>query len=289
MECFESADQIRRTILDARSEGAALGFVPTLGALHEGHCSLFRRAVAENDRVVVSRYVNRKQFDTEEDAQKYPGNLQRDKEVASEETVDYFFAPSDTEMYPEGDCTLIQVESPVTRCYEGAIRPNFCQGVARVVTKLLNIIPADRVYFGEKDLQQYIMIRRMVKDLRLEHEIRPVRVVRDERGVAYSSRNRRFSEQDFDTAAEVYSLMKQVKKEADQITRKGLFEKYVPRLQEAGLNLQYLDVVRFPSYDPAWPADKDSILIVAGYIGEVRLKDNLPLGVDTIAHLEEDL
>lgn len=289
MDCFESADQMRRVVLEARMEGASVGFVPTLGALHEGHCSLFQRAVAENDRLAISRYVNQRQFDTEEDAQEYPGNLQRDKDIARRETVDYFFAPPDEEMYSRRDCTRIQVEAPVTRCYEGAIRPNFCEGVARVVTKLLNIIPANRVYFGEKDLQQYIMVRRMIKDLRLEPEVRSVPVARDENGVAYSSRNRGFSDSDWETASRVYSLMEQVKEEADRITRKELFEKFVPRLKEAGLDLQYLDVVRFPSYDPAWPADDDSVLIIAGYTGEVRLKDNLPLHVDSVAQLEENL
>ncbi len=287
MEVFESSEQMRHAVFQARREGATVGFVPTMGALHEGHRSLFRRALAENDRLAISLYVNENQFDTPEDARQYPSNLQRDKDIARQETVDYFFAPPDREIYPEGDCTRVSVESPITRCFEGAIRPNFFEGVARVVTKLLNIVPADRAYFGEKDLQQYITVRRLVKDLKLEPEIRPVPVKRDENGVACSSRNRGFSDEDWETAARVHQIMRDVKREADQVTRKELFEKYVPRLEEAGLDLQYLDVVRFPSYDPAWPGDEDSILIIAGYISDVRLKDNLPLHVDSVAQLEE--
>ncbi len=287
MESFETSEEMRNAIMQARAEGASVGFVPTMGALHGGHRSLFREAVAENDRVAISCYVNQNQFDTAEDAQKYPRNFQQDKDVARQETVDYFFLPADEEIYPPGDCTKIEVESPVTRCYEGTIRPNFFEGVARVVTKLLNIVPADRVYFGEKDLQQYIMVRRLVEDLKLEPEIRPVPVKRDENGVACSSRNRGFNDKNWETAARVHQIMQDIKNEAGRITRKNLFEKYVPRLEEAGIDLQYLDVVRFPSYDPAWPADEDSVLIIAGYVGEVRLKDNLPLHADSVARLEE--
>ena len=286
MEVYEKAQEMRSALLAAHCADLKVGFVPTMGALHEGHCQLIRKATSENDRVAISCYVNPTQFDRMENARVYPRELEKDLEIARRETVDFVFTPLDSEMYPPGDSTSVKVDSPVTRCYEGIIRPNFFDGVARVVTKLLNIIPADRVYFGEKDLQQFIAVRRMVKDLRLQHEIRPVAVQRDEKGVAYSSRNRKFSETDWATARKVYELMNNARNYANDISRQDLFDRYVPRLKEAGLELQYLDVVRYPDYDPAWPADKNAILIIAGYIGETRLKDNLPLHYSSIAELE---
>jgi pantoate--beta-alanine ligase len=286
MEIYEEATKMREAVNSARCAGFEVGFVPTMGSLHEGHFKLIRRAAEENDRVAISCYVNARQFDTRQSAAAYPRELEKDLELARKEKVDFVFTPSDDEMYPSGDCTSVVVDSPVTRCYEGTIRPNFFQGVTRVVSKLLNIVPAGRVYFGEKDLQQFIVIKQMVRDLKLPHEVIPVPVQRDQRGVAFSSRNKKFSQEDWAVARRVHKIMSDAKQYADDIGRQELFDRYVPRLEEAGLDLQYLDIVRYPNYDPAWPADSTAVLILAGYIGETRLKDNLPLHLDSVGELE---
>ncbi|MFP4686778.1 MAG: pantoate--beta-alanine ligase [bacterium] len=288
MEVYQKAREMRNAVLGARCADLSVGFVPTMGTLHEGHCQLIRRAARENDRVAISCYVNARQFDTQASAAAYPRELEKDLEVARSEKVDFVFTPSDDEMYPRGDCSTVLVNSPVTRCYEGAIRPNFFEGVARVVAKLFNIVPADRVYFGEKDLQQLIVIKQMVRDLHFLMDVIPVPVQRDDNGVAFSSRNKKFSEEDWQVACRVHQIMVEAKNDAPDISRQQLFDKHVPRLKEAGLDLQYLDVVRYPDYDPAWPADKSAVLIIAGYIGATRLKDNLPLHVDSVGELEND-
>lgn len=287
MEVFETAESMHEAVTDASCAGHQVGFVPTLGALHDGHLALFERAREENDRLAISRFVNAEQFDTEAAARQYPRDFSRDRELAESAGVDFMFNPPETEMYPEDDSTEVISSSPVTRCYEGTIRPNFFDGVTTIVTKLLNVVPASRVYFGEKDLQQYIAVRRMIEDLRLPHEIVPVPVKRNEAGVAYSSRNRKFDEAGWETAGQVYSLMEEIRGKADSLSRQELFKQYVPKLEETGLEVQYLDVVRFPNYDPAWPADRNGVLILAGYIGEVRLKDNRPMHVESVAELEE--
>ncbi len=287
MEIFESSKTMNNTILSARCNGDQVGFVPTMGALHEGHMALFKKALRENDRLAISCFVNAAQFDSQSDAEKYPRDFSQDRKVAEQAGVDYLFHPSVEEMYPPGEATGVISSSPVTRCYEGTIRPNFFDGVTTVVAKLLNVIPAHRVYFGQKDLQQYIVVRRMIEDLRFPHEIVPVTVERDENGIAYSSRNRKLDSEGWETAGQVYELMETIRSEADDLTRQQLFKRYVTQLEEAGLEVQYLDVVRFPHYDPAWPADRDAVLILAGYIGDVRLKDNLPLHVSNVSKLED--
>ncbi len=287
MKVLSTAEEINREVLQLRKEDKSVGFVPTLGALHEGHCALFRRAAKENDVTVASIYVNAQQFDSETDAEAYPRDFERDKKLAAESGVNVIFHPDDAEMYPPGNATQVVSNSSVTRCYEGAIRPNFFAGVITVVSKLLNAVPADRVYFGQKDLQQYIVVSRMVEDLLFQQEIVPVQVIRDENGIAYSSRNQGLDESGWETAQEVYEIMRSIKEEAAELSRQKLFSRYVPRLEEAGFDLQYLDVVRFPHYDPAWPGDRDAVVILAGYAGDVRLKDNLPLHVEDVAKLEQ--
>ncbi len=286
MKVLTTAKEANDEVFRLRSKEKSVGFVPTLGALHEGHCALFRRSSEENDVTVASIYVNAQQFDSASDAEAYPRDFERDKKLAAESGVEVIFRPDDSEMYPSGNTTQVISNSPVTRCYEGAIRPNFFNGVTTVVSKLLNAVPADRVYFGQKDLQQYIVVRRMVKDLHFQQEIVPVPVIRDENGVAYSSRNQRLDAAGWKTAREVHKLMQEIKESASDLSRQELFRRYVPRFKKADFDLQYLDVVRFPNYDPAWPADRDAVLILAGYAGAVRLKDNLPLHVTDVAELE---
>ena len=168
-----------------RKEGKSIGFVPTMGFLHEGHLSLVRCARANNDVVIVSVYVNPTQFGPSEDYKEYPRDLERDLLLLRKEEVDYVFVPSDEEMYPERSLTVVHVNE-LTEGLCGAKRPGHFDGVCLVVSKLFNIVKPHRAYFGKKDYQQYRVIERMVKDLNFDVEIVPCPIVREGDGLAMS-------------------------------------------------------------------------------------------------------
>lgn len=181
--------KIVRTTAELALEGE-VGLVPTMGALHAGHRSLFRAARAENELVVASLFVNAAQFDAAADLAAYPNDEARDAEIAASEGVDVLFAPSSDEMYPPGFSSWVDVDDTGA---EGAARPRHFRGVATVCVKLFNIVRPQRAYFGQKDVQQVAVIRQVVRDLSLPLEIRVVETVRDEDGLAFSSRNARLS------------------------------------------------------------------------------------------------
>jgi pantoate--beta-alanine ligase len=182
--------KIVRTIAELRAEprSGAVGFVPTMGAFHEGHLALFRAARAENDRVVVSLFVNPAQFGQSEDLGSYPRGEERDAALAEEAGVDVLFAPSADELYPPGFQTWVDVEE-LGRGLEGEHRPGHFRGVATVCLKLFNIVRPDRVYFGQKDAQQVAVLKQLIRDLDLDIELRVRPTVRDADGLALSSRN----------------------------------------------------------------------------------------------------
>lgn len=285
MEITDNPDVIRDRVLNARRASGTVGYVPTMGALHQGHRRVIREARNNNSHVAVSIFVNSTQFDTDEDAEVYPRQSEEDQKVLLEEDVDFLFEPEHEDMYPEGDVTSVNVDLPLTERYEGEIRPRFFHGVARIVSKLFNILPADNAYFGEKDLQQFLMLRRMVRDLHFPQTLHPVPVERDEDGVAFSSRNQKFSDEDWEVARSVYSLMQDIKENAGSISRSDLETEYTGRFKELGLDLQYLDVVTIPEYEPTDPDDSRGVLILAGHVNDVRLKDNLPLHVNSLAEM----
>jgi pantoate--beta-alanine ligase len=182
--------KIVRTIADLRADArqGSVGLVPTMGAFHEGHLSLFRAARDENDRVVVSLFVNAAQFAAEEDLGTYPRDEERDARLAEAAGADVLFVPRAEELYPPGFQTWVEVEELGGRL-EGQFRPGHFRGVATICLKLFNIVRPDRAYFGQKDAQQLAVVRQMVRDLNLDIEIRAVPTVRDDDGLALSSRN----------------------------------------------------------------------------------------------------
>src|SRR4051794_35040116 len=186
MERVAAGTVLRERIRTARREGESIGLVPTMGAFHEGHLTLMRRARKENDRVVVSLFVNPTQFGPSEDFARYPRNLERDAAMAAEIGVDWLFHPEVEEIYPRGDDTTVQVHR-LTRPLEGRFRPGHFRGVTTVVARLFGVVQPDRAYFGQKDYQQFRVIERMTEDLRLPVEIMRVPTVRDAEGLALSS------------------------------------------------------------------------------------------------------
>ncbi len=189
-----TVDAVRAYCRERKENGLdSVGFVPTMGALHEGHLDLVRRARAENKTVVVSVFVNPTQFNDKRDLDAYPRDVDRDLRLCEEAGADAVFAPNANEIYPDGFCTTVTLEGPVIRLLEGAFRPGHFAGVATVVSKLFNIVQPTRAYFGEKDWQQLQVVKRMVTDLNLPVTIVPCPTVREPDGLALSSRNARLS------------------------------------------------------------------------------------------------
>ena len=247
--------KVIRTIAGLRAESRAgsVALVPTMGAFHEGHLALFRAARAENELVVVSLFVNPAQFESDEDLGAYPRDEERDAKLAEEAGVDILFAPAVAELYPEGFQTWVDVEQ-LGRVLEGAFRPGHFRGVATLCLKLFNIVRPDRAYFGQKDAQQLAVVRRMVRDLELELEIRAVSTVRDADGLALSSRNVNLSPGER-TRALALPLALQT----------GDPER--ARAQLAGLEVDYVEVADF----------EPRVLAAAVRIGKTRLIDNVIL------------
>jgi pantoate--beta-alanine ligase len=244
-----------RTISELRAElgDARPGFVPTMGAFHEGHLSLIRAARAENDLVVVSLFVNPAQFGQGEDLSRYPRDEEHDSAQAEAEGADYLFAPSPDELYPPGFQTWVEVEE-LSKPLEGAVRPGHFRGVATVCLKLFNLVRPDRAYFGQKDAQQAAVIRRMARDLAVPVEIRVCPTVRDEDGLALSSRNAYLSPEERQAALAL------------------------PRALEArdrsllnGLPVDYFEEADF----------EPRVLVAAARVGKTRLIDNVILEGDS--------
>ena len=230
--------------LDAlRNIGKTIGLVPTMGALHAGHASLVKRAVAENDVVVVSDFVNPTQFNDRNDLIKYPRTLDADCELLEKVGASFVFAPSVEEIYPEPDTRRFSY-APLDTVMEGRFRPGHFNGVCQIVSKLFAIVDPDRAYFGEKDFQQIAVIRAMVKDLKFRVEIVPCPVVREESGLAMSSRNTLLSENERQIAANISKILFKSKNFATNHTLEET-RKYVIDSINAivGLEVQYYEIV----------------------------------------------
>ena len=278
--------KIARTVAEVRSLRGKLedpvGFVPTMGALHEGHLSLVRSARAENKSVVVSIFVNPTQFSPSEDFDTYPRDLERDLRLLEEESVDLVFAPASVELYPAGYSTWVEVES-LTERLEGAARPTHFRGVATIVTKLFNIVAPQRAYFGQKDAQQALVIRRLIRDLNLPIELRVCPTVRESDGLALSSRNSYLSA-DERRAATVLKrgldlaerLFSGGERDADRIRRRvrDLIS------SEPLAEIDYVSVADLETLDELESLDRPALVSLAVRFGRTRLIDNtiLPPG-----------
>ena len=251
-----------RTAVELRAALAAsgedeIGLVPTMGAYHEGHLALLRAARDENDLLVVSLFVNPAQFDSGDDLAAYPRDEDRDARIAAETGADILFAPSVEELYPPGYQTWIDVEE-LSRGLEGAARPGHFRGVATVCCKLFNLVRPTRAYFGQKDAQQVAVVRRMVRDLHLDVELRVVPTVRDEDGLALSSRNARLSPAERERALALPRALAT----RDPTRARGLLD---------GVAVDYVEVADF----------EPRVLAGAIRIGDTRLIDNVVLEGDT--------
>ena len=206
MNIVNKISELRLALDECRGRGCSIGLVPTMGALHEGHASLVRRSVAENDVTVVSVFLNPTQFNDPKDLERYPRTLEADCELLDACGADIVFAPGVEEIYPEPDTRCFSYP-PTDSVMEGAMRPGHFNGVCQIVSKLFSYVEPDKAYFGEKDYQQIAVIRRMVEDLGFGLEIVPCPVIRQSDGLAMSSRNTLLSDEERQTAANIYRVM----------------------------------------------------------------------------------
>ena len=278
MRICDSVEQMRKARVLMR-EGRRVGFVPTMGALHEGHLSLVRAARAQCHSVVVSIFVNPLQFGPTEDLAKYPRTLARDCELLEHENVDILFTPSVEDMYPKNAVTYVTVEGMSEKLC-GRSRPTHFRGVTTVVAKLFHIVEPELAFFGQKDAAQCAIIRRMVRDLNFPVEIVVGPIVREPDGLAMSSRNAYLSLQDRKSALVLYRALNEVKKGFDQGERNA--GKLVAAgkqvlSQEPGARLDYLEIVDPESLDPIANIGSEALVAVAAFLGGTRLIDNIVL------------
>jgi len=281
MITVETIPGLRQMVKAAVSKEKTVGFIPTMGYFHEGHLSLIRRAKEENDLVVVSLFVNPIQFGPKEDLESYPRDLRRDQELAAKAGADILFAPEAGEMYPPDYQTYVEV-AEVSQGLCGASRPGHFRGVATVVLKLLNIVAADRAYFGEKDAQQLRVIRRMAIDLNLATEIIGCPIVREADGLAMSSRNVYLNTQERQAALVLYRALETAKQMIEAGERDTQTVDRVMRAvfgAEPLAKLDYIEIVNNKSLQPL-PVLTDEILIaIAARVGKTRLIDNMSIKI----------
>ncbi|MFL6373862.1 MAG: pantoate--beta-alanine ligase [Pyrinomonadaceae bacterium] len=263
-----------------RREEKTVGFVPTMGALHEGHLSLVREARARCDIVIVSIFVNPEQFNDPADLERYPRDLTADAATLAEVGVDYVFAPDAEEIYAPGFATYVDVEG-IAETLEGASRPGHFRGVATVVTILLNTIRPNLAFFGQKDAQQVAVVKRLVTDLGFETEIVVMPTVREGSGLALSSRNELLTPEDREKAAAIINALRDAKTAFKQGQRNAaeLTKIVEDRIsEEPAARLDYVTVVDSETLQPVEKiGDVETLILAAAYIGDIRLIDNVIL------------
>ena len=281
MEVAKTITSVRAAVRKARQEGKTIGFVPTMGALHQGHVSLIEAAARQCGYVVVSIFVNPTQFGPTEDLKMYPRPIEQDLEICKEHGVDLVFNPSPQEMYGQGGLTWVDVEK-LTEPLCGQFRPGHFRGVTTVCAKLFHIVLPDKAFFGQKDGQQAAVIYRMVADLNMPLEVVVCPTVREPDGLAMSSRNRYLSPVHRTQAATIYKALRH----GEDLIRQGIRDrdKVVEGIsavlhQVPGIEIQYVSIVDAESLQPIDPVAGKVLMAVAVRIGSTRLIDNIVVDV----------
>lgn len=276
MQLVHTIDEVRAQVKAWKREGLSVGLVPTMGYLHDGHKSLIERAVKENDRVVVSDFVNPTQFGENEDLGSYPRDIERDTALCEAAGVALLFHPAPEEMYYEDNCTFVDMNR-LTDVLCGKTRPIHFSGVCSVVTKLFHIVTPDRAYFGQKDAQQLAVIRRMVRDLNFDIEIVGCPIVREADGLAMSSRNTYLNEEER-KAALVLSQAVRVGEELLESGEKNaavIKAKMTAHIESEPLaKIDYVEIVDAQNLEPVSEIQGEILAAMAVYIGKTRLIDN---------------
>lgn len=276
MKTVHTIREVKEQIKLWKSEGLSIGFVPTMGYLHEGHASLIKRASEENNRVIVSTFVNPIQFGPTEDFDKYPKDFKRDENICRNNGAHLIFAPEPTEMYEKNNTSFVDVEG-LTEGLCGKKRPGHFRGVCTVVSKLFNIVSPHRAYFGEKDAQQLAIIKRMVTDLNFDIEIVGCPIVREADGLAMSSRNTYLSDEERKAALILSKSLKLAKSllENGEVFPSKIRDLIISEIsQEPLAKIDYVEVVDSLSLKPVNIIEEKILVAIAVYIGKTRLIDN---------------
>ena len=277
MKIIRTIDEMKSICFSHKSQNKKIGMVPTMGFLHEGHESLIKNARDKNDIVVVSIFVNPTQFGPDEDYDNYPRDLQRDSEICRKLGVDYVFHPDAKEMYPEGYSTFVIPSERMTNILCGVTRPGHFRGVCTILTKLFNIVSPDNAYFGKKDIQQLAIVKRMVKDFNFGINIIGCPIIREEDGLAKSSRNSYLSEKERKSAT---VLRKSILKGIDIVKEGERKSKAIRDIicetieAEETARIDYVEILDFDTFDRVEEVSKNTLIAIAVYIGNTRLIDN---------------
>ncbi|PAU94908.1 pantoate--beta-alanine ligase [Aliifodinibius salipaludis] len=278
MEAQRTIDDIREKVRALKKEGNTIAFVPTMGALHDGHLSLFRLARQHADEVVASIYVNPEQFAPDEDFEEYPRELQDDLKKCEEEGVAAVFAPTDEIMYPGKQYFSIEVDE-LNEYMDGGSRPGFFEGILLVVNKLFNIVEPDFAVFGQKDIQQFRILQQMVNEFNHDIELLMGPIKRANDGLALSSRNKYLDDEQRKLAPGLYRSLQYVGKQIVDGAKniELLLNHQKNELEAKGFKIDYLNLFSFEKMKPVTSPESDSKYILAGavYLGETRLIDNL--------------
>ncbi|MCK4258571.1 MAG: pantoate--beta-alanine ligase [Halanaerobiales bacterium] len=282
MQILKRKTEVREVIKKARLEGKTIGLVPTMGYLHDGHLSLMEFAKKENDFVVVSVFVNPTQFDSGEDLDSYPCDLERDAKLVKEVGVDLIFAPQSGEMYPENFQTYVELTN-LSQNLCGATRLGHFRGVCTVVSKLFNIVQPDQAYFGQKDAQQAIILKKMVEDLDMPIEVRVSPIIREKNGLAMSSRNVNLNNEEHEAALILNRSLKKAKEmindgERDAHKIQALLTEMIEN--EPLVKSDYISIVSASNLQPIERLTGPILIALAVFIGKTRLIDNIMMEVD---------
>jgi pantoate--beta-alanine ligase len=278
MVLVKTIKEFKAHLAGLRKQGS-VGFVPTMGALHNGHISLVNQAVRENPVVVVSIFVNPTQFNDPNDLKRYPRNLEADLKMLEPTGCHLVFVPETEEIYPEPDTRKFNF-GPLEQVMEGKHRPGHFNGVAQVVSRLFEIVEPDKAYFGLKDFQQLAIINKLVKMLDLPVKIVPCEIIREKNGLAMSSRNELLTEEERQNAAFIYETLKIARNLTDEKSVKDLENRVIEKINKNPfLNVEYFEIVDFENLQPvkSWSDKGKKIGCIAVLCGKIRLIDNIVL------------
>lgn len=272
----KTKDKLCKELNKIRVKGETVGLVPTMGALHQGHLSLVKRAVADNKVVVVSIFVNPTQFNDKSDLSRYPRNLNADLKLLEDSGCSIVFAPDTNEIYPEPDTRTFDF-GDLDKVMEGKHRKGHFNGVAQIVSILFELIKPDRAYFGLKDFQQLVIIKKLVKMLNLQTEIVPCPIIREPDGLAMSSRNELLSDEERKNAPFIYEILQEANNQTGKKSVKELINWVINKINSnTYLTVDYFEIVNDKNLQPvtSWEDDCKKVACIAVFCGKIRLIDN---------------
>ncbi|MBF0577345.1 pantoate--beta-alanine ligase [Dysgonomonas sp. GY617] len=277
MTTVYTIEDLQKAVSISKNEGKTIGFVPTMGALHEGHISLVKKCCEQNDICVVSIFVNPTQFNNQADLEKYPRTIEQDTKILEKAGAAIVFVPSVEEIYPEPDMRQFDF-GQLDKVMEGKFRPGHFNGVAQVVSRLFDIVKPDRAYFGEKDFQQLAIIRQMVRQCNIPVEIVPMPIRREESGLAMSSRNQRLNDEEKSEAVNIYRVLSESKKLYKYKAVEEIREKVIDDINKIGsLKVEYFEIVDGNTLQQItnWSETDYAVGCITVFCGDVRLIDNI--------------